>query len=185
MSKENIDNKSEDKKLYELGFHVISSIPEGKISDEVENLKASLKKVDANAEIVKESEGGAKLIDLAYEITKKINEVNERFDKAYFGWIKFNTTAEGAESLKSELDNNTNILRYLLVKTVDDDEHSTAKIALDEEEKKESEDKKDNKSDDNNNTKDAIEADAKAEAEKDAKNSGEKSVDEAIDELVE
>jgi ribosomal protein S6 len=186
------ENKNDDKKLYELGFHIVSSIPEEKVSDEVENLKASLNKIDA--EIVKEGE--TKPIDLAYEITKKINEVNTKFNTAYFGWIKFNATAEGVESLKAEIDNNLNVLRYLLVKTVDDDEHSTAKIAL-EEEKDAEEGKEEGKSDSKES--DADEKSEKSEAkvdseedadddakkaEEDAKNSGEKSVDDAIDEIV-
>jgi ribosomal protein S6 len=172
---EKTENTNDDKKLYELGFHIVSSIAEEKVSDEVENLKVSLNKIDA--EIVKEGE--AQPIELAYTIVKKINEVNTKFDKAYFGWIKFNATAEGVESLKKEIDTNVNVLRYILVKTVDDDEHSTAKILTDEEEAaaKESEEAE-------ADADDSEEAVEKTE-EKVAEKTEEKSVDEAIDELVE
>lgn len=186
MSDKNIEDKAEDKKLYELGFHILPSVSEGKVSDEVENLKKSLTKIDA--EIVKEGE--TKLIELAYEITKKINEVNERFNSSYFGWVKFNATAAGVESLKSELDANKNLLRYLLVKTVDDDEHSTAKIATEESKKAEEAEKAEKEEKADAKTSDDSEEKVEPTAEDDAKNSGEKiveekAVDEAIDALVE
>ena len=139
------ENKSEDKTLYELGFNIIPTVSEDKVSGEVDLIKKIL--ADNNAEIVKEGEVQA--IDLKYTMVKKIATVNKKFDKAYFGWIKFNATPSEIGAIKDGVDAVESILRYLLAKTVDDDEHSTVKIPLESEEgeegEKEGEEKKDKK----------------------------------------
>ncbi len=118
------ENKTSENKLYEVGFHIVPSVNLDKVADEVEKIKKTL--TNHKAEIVKETE--AKLINLAYQMTKKILDNNFKFDKAYFGSITFNSTAANVELIKSEIEANNNILRFLLVKTVDDLEHSTNKI---------------------------------------------------------
>ncbi len=118
------ENKTSDKKLYEVGFHIVSSINADKVVDEVSKIKKTL--TDNGAEIVNEIE--AKLINLAYQMTIKILDNNYKFDKAYFGSITFNATAADVVSIDSELKANNNVLRFLLVKTVNDPEHSTNKI---------------------------------------------------------
>jgi ribosomal protein S6 len=120
---------SEENKLYEIGFHLVSSIPEEKVGDEFSQLKKILE--SHKAEIVKEGE--VNLIDLAYEMVQKINGKNYKFDKSYFGWLHFNAGADAIAEIKAELDANTNVLRYIIVKTTDDEGHSTSKIALEEE----------------------------------------------------
>ncbi len=133
MQEENTTNES---KLYELGYHLVSSISEDQVSAEVEKIHKILK--DNNVEIIKE--GQAKSIKLAYQMIKHVAGKNQKFSTVYFGWIKFNSTADDIEKIKEEIDLNENILRSLIIKTVDDDEHSTAKI-LDEEAKKAEEEK--------------------------------------------
>jgi ribosomal protein S6 len=156
------ENKTTDEiKLYELGFHIVSSLSE----DEAEAKFVDLKK-NIGGEIVKEGE--LKNIPLAYTITKKIKGANVRFDKAYFGWVKFNSTPEGVEELKKKVEGDEDVLRFLLVKTVDDDEHSTSKIAL---EKKEEEEEKEEDTE-------------KKEEIKEEKEGDTREMDEAIDEMV-
>jgi ribosomal protein S6 len=118
------ENKTSEMKLYEVGFHIVPSVNLDKVADEVEKIKKTL--TNHKAEIVKEIE--TRLINLAYQMTKKILDSNLKFDKAYFGSITFNSTSANVELIKSELETNNNILRFLLIKTVDDIEHSTNKI---------------------------------------------------------
>lgn len=125
MSEEN--KTTDETKLYELSFHIVSSLSESEAESKFVALKEGI-----GGEIVKE--GFPKLISLAYTITKKIKGANTRFDKAYFGWIKFMSTAEGVNELHHKMELDENILRFLLIKTVDDDEHSTSKIPLESEE---------------------------------------------------
>jgi len=118
------ENKTSEKKLYEVSFHIVPSVNLDKVADEVEKIKKTL--TNHKAEVVKEVE--AKLINLAYQMTKKILDNNFKFDKAYFGSITFSSSTSDVELIKPELESNNNILRFLLIKTVDDLEHSTNKI---------------------------------------------------------
>lgn len=111
-------------KLYELGFHLVSTISEDKVAEKVDEIKAILAK--NNAEIVKEGE--TKLMNLAYEVIKHVSGKNQKFTNSYFGWFKFNATAEAIKDIKKAVDSMEEILRSLIIKTVNDDEHSTSKI---------------------------------------------------------
>jgi len=99
------ENTTNEAKLYELGFHVNPAINDDQISKKIDEIKAVLTK--NGAEIVKEGEPQA--MKLVYEITKSIAGKNERFTTSTFAWIKFNSTAEGIESIKEEIELDTKI----------------------------------------------------------------------------
>lgn len=172
------EKKSVEKKLYEIGFHIIPSVSPEKLVGEVATIKKTL--TSNGAEIVKEIE--PKLINLAYQMVKKILDANYKFNKAYFGSITFNATATAVEIIKKEIDANNSILRYLLVKTVDDVEHSTNKIAREKSEEIVEADADEVVADDGIDLGDEVveeEAVVKSEDKSEAK-----TVDAAIDELV-
>jgi len=125
-----------DAKLYELGYHIDSAITEEKVSQKVDAIKKIL--ADNNVEIIKE--GAPVATKLSYEITKAIAGKNIRFNDSYFGWLNFNATVEAIENIKEEIDGDDEIIRSLIVKTVDDEEHSTSKISTEEELEDEGED---------------------------------------------
>ncbi len=54
--------------------------------------------------------------ELAYEMVKHIDTKNRKFSSAYFGWVRFSSEASAIESIKEGLDENTQLLRYLLIK---------------------------------------------------------------------
>ncbi len=103
--------KTDEPKVYEIGYLLVSSIPEEKVSAKVEELKAvlSAKKVEMIAE-----EAPA-LETLAYTMIKKIGAKNIRFTQAYFGWIKFATEPESIIKIKQAFDADDEILRHLLI----------------------------------------------------------------------
>jgi len=104
-----------DEKVYEVGYHLVSSIAEENIPAEVEKIKQVLNK--ENAVII--SEENPKLRPLAYTIKKAFGGTYKKFDKAYFGFIKFALT-EGGDITKidSFMKSNESVLRYLVIKTV-------------------------------------------------------------------
>lgn len=126
---------SEDAKLYELGFHIIPTVTEDKVTDVFADITGIISK--NGGEVVKSAE--PKAIELAYTIIKKIGGQNQRFSSAYFAWIIFNASSEAVEKIKAEAKADERIVRYLIVKTVDDFEHSTAKLAAEESESSEGE----------------------------------------------
>lgn len=110
-----IDNSDESEtQVYELGFHILSSVEEEKVVEEVDSIKASIQKQEG----VFVAEGFPKKIALAYTITKDIDSEKQKFDTAYFGWIKFEMKTENIMNVKDEMDKNKNILRFIIIKTV-------------------------------------------------------------------
>jgi ribosomal protein S6 len=110
--------------VYELGYHIVSTVAEENLPKEVETLKAIVLK-DGGSLV---SEGEPKLINLAYSMTKSVADTKKKFDTAYFGWIKFETKSELMPSIKKAVDANPNVLRYLLIKTVRENTLYTPKL---------------------------------------------------------
>ncbi len=100
--------------VYELGYHIVSTVAEENVPQEVLNLKAVV--LQDGGSLV--SLGEPKLINLTYSMTKSVADIKKTFDTAYFGWIKFETKSELMPIIKKAVDQNPLILRYLLIKTV-------------------------------------------------------------------
>lgn len=113
------------KKIYELGYHVLPNLSEEELAKVVEGIKKNLEKF--KAEII--SEEYPKMMNLAYEITKDIDNKNRKFGSAFFGFIKFEIETANIEELNSIIEKNVNILRFLLIKTVRENTLAGIKIA--------------------------------------------------------
>lgn len=108
-------NIKEDRmQVYEIGYLLVSSIPEEKVVTEVAVLKEILSK--KGAEFI--GEEAPELITLAYTMVKKIGPTNHKFDKGYFGWFKFELSAKEIENVKKVFEENGNMLRMLLINTI-------------------------------------------------------------------
>lgn len=131
--------KSENTQVYEVGYHIASSVSEENVGAEV----AGIKKILGKVEII--SEENPKLIDLAYTIAKPIGGLRRKFDKAYFGWIKFSLPADEIVEIKKKLDAVENVIRFLLVKTVAENTLCGIKLIAEENSKKKTYTKKEEK----------------------------------------
>ena len=100
--------------IYEVGFHIVSSVSEDSVSVEAEAVKSLIEKSGG----VFIADEFPKKISLAYTITKEIEGKKQRFDTAYFGWIKFEMKTDSIINLKEGMEANKNILRFLIIKTV-------------------------------------------------------------------
>ena len=112
--------------VYELGYHIVSTVAEENLPKEVETLKAIILK-DGGSLV---SEGEPKLINLAYPMTKSVADSKKKFTTAYFGWLKFETKSELMPAIKKAVDANPNVLRYLLIKTVRENTMFTPKLTV-------------------------------------------------------
>ncbi len=101
-------------KVYELGYLLVPTIKEDDVVVNYGNLKELV--TSFGGEII--SDEMPKMINLAYPMQKVISNVRNKFNTAYFGWIKF--TMDGAEviKLKKHLDLDSAIVRFLILKTV-------------------------------------------------------------------
>jgi ribosomal protein S6 len=185
---------TENTKLYELGFHIVPTVTEDQVAEVFSVIKDIISK--NNGEIVKEAE--PKAMKLAYTIITKIAGKNERFNSANFAWIKFTAASEDIESIKQEVEANEQIIRFIVVKTVDDEEHSTSKLVEDEAEESEEsieevDDSKESESESDSNEDSAqADEDETEDSDDNQDDSSEKTeeftedeIDQVIDELVE
>lgn len=106
--------KDDNTQVYEIGYLLVSSIPEEKVTDEVSLLKGILSK--KGAEFI--AEEAPELRDLAYTMSKKIGATHFKFDQGYFGWFKFELSKTETESVKKAFEENPNMLRMLFITTV-------------------------------------------------------------------
>ena len=123
---EDLENKDKDldARVYEVGFLLAPTIPEG----EVPAVYGFLKELVASfgGEII--SDEMPKMIGLAYTMSKVLQNVRHKFDMAYFGWIKFSTDPEKVLELKKKLDLDLNFVRFLTIKTVKENTIATKRF---------------------------------------------------------
>ncbi len=116
---------NDERRVYELGYHMVPTLTEEELQKEVELLRSAISEL--NGTIV--SEGEPNMIDLAYTMAVNEGGKNTKYDTSYFGWIKFDLEPKNIAYLKNEvIEDNKNIFRYLLIKTVAED--TQAKVHL-------------------------------------------------------
>ncbi len=101
-------------RVYEIGYHILSTVDEGDVEKEREALVALITQLQGTVI----SEEMPALINLAYEMDKIINNKRSRYNQAYFGWIKFELSPEAIATLEKEVETMDSILRFLIVKTL-------------------------------------------------------------------
>lgn len=138
MEKENkklvkTDPKTDTSKIYELGYILVSSLPDEKITAEVASLKELLSK---NGSDIVSSEDPI-LIDLAYPMVKVVSAQRQKYSRGYFGWVKFEGEPEALVEIKKALDLSSTVLRYMIIKTVRENTLINGKMVLRKEEREE------------------------------------------------
>ena len=110
-----------EKKVYEIGMLINPDLSQ----QEAENVQEKVEKITEKASASVISKGEVVKIDLAYKIITKIASKNERFEEAYFTWVKFELEPSKSEVIKKEVDKiKKEVFRFLIVKTVKDDEET-------------------------------------------------------------
>lgn len=111
---ETLSTKEGALKVYEIGYLLVSSVPAEKVADIAISLKDVLSKKGAG--II--SEEAPEFIELSYTMIKKIGTTNQRFDRGYFGWIKFDLSSAEIEEVKKAFEMHPDMLRMLVIITV-------------------------------------------------------------------
>lgn len=97
---------------YELAFHVLPTVAEGEVSGVFDTIKSLI--TTHGGELIDE-EAPARF-ELAYEVVKHIDTKNRKFTSAYFGWVRFSSEAVAIEAINEGMDENSNLLRYMVIK---------------------------------------------------------------------
>ena len=131
----NLEGEKGEMTVYELGFLILPSIPEDKVSDIVDSIRKVITK-EGGTEI--DAEAPFKQ-DLAYSMSKTIGASHYVLTDAYLGWIKFEIERAGVLRVKAGVEKIEEILRFLLVKAPRETTFTFAKARAAVEEKDESE----------------------------------------------
>ena len=112
--KNNEDLKDGDKGIYEVGYHILPTLSEADVASEVGKIQNLI--TGSEGSIITES--FPELRGLAYEISKRVETKYNKFNKAYFGWVKFEIERGLIGKIESALKSDPNILRFLVIKTI-------------------------------------------------------------------
>ena len=107
-------NKDDRLAVYEIGYLVAGSVAEEKVSEEAEKVKGII--TNAGSSIIVDE--APHLENLAYTMrVKTVSGSYEKYDKAYFGWVKFEVSSSIVESIKKSVELMPTILRMILLST--------------------------------------------------------------------
>ena len=109
-------------RIYEVGYHIIPTVLEENVEKAVGEIRSVIEK--AGGTFI--AEGAPAMTRLAYEMQSQDGDKRSHFDKAYFGWIKFEAPIAAAAALEEYLKTTVAILRHIIFVTVR--EETRAKI---------------------------------------------------------
>jgi len=93
-------------RVYEASFLLVPSLSDEKLLQTF----VAIKEILSGASATMLGEGFPKPKPLAYPINK--------FESAFFGWLKFESDRETLATLRESLKNNKEVIRFLIIKTV-------------------------------------------------------------------
>jgi len=153
--KPELNDESQEPRIYEIGYLLIPNLTSEEVTDSVNSIRDL---AEGAGEII--TSENPKLIKLAYAMEKTKDHKKHTFEEGHFGWMKFRGAPEKLGSIKNSLDENDNIIRFLIAKAIAEDTRVPKRPAVSRKPKP-------------------------AEAAKPSKPISEAELDKAIDELVE
>lgn len=114
MAEELNDVNETVNRIYEVGYHIAPRVKEEDLDGVVAGIRAVIEK-EGGSFI---AEGAPTLAKLAYDISVKEGGKRVDYDRAYFGWIKFEAPSSAAHALDEALKTNADLLRSIVFKTV-------------------------------------------------------------------
>lgn len=113
-------------RIYEVGYLVLPTVEEGNLDGVVGEIRSFIEK--AKGSFI--AEGAPVSMKLAYPMYVNNGGKRTQYDRAYFGWIKFEVDGATALTLRDMLRNNASILRSIIFKTVREDTRAVARRAV-------------------------------------------------------
>lgn len=111
-------------RIYELAYHFVPTIAEESVAATLGTLKAMLE--ENGAEFINVET--PKMMELAYEMSRTIDNKKTWFDHAYFGWIKFEIDPANLKAVEEKLERDETIIRYMIIKTVRENTIASRKV---------------------------------------------------------
>lgn len=108
----NSESETREPVVYELGFLILPSIPEDKLSNITDAIRKIISKEGGTA---LDAEAPFKQ-NLAYAMSKTVGASRYIVSDAYLGWIKFEIDRARISMIKAGVEKIDEILRFLLIK---------------------------------------------------------------------
>ena len=124
MSQEENTVDINETKLYELAFNIIPTINDAEVKEVFDGIKDMVSKI---GKVVASSEPAH--IPLAYVMEKSIDTKKQKYNTAYFAWLKFDAAPEVIDQLQKDLDLNKAVLRYMVIKSDKESTISSQELA--------------------------------------------------------
>lgn len=113
-------------RVYEAGYLILPTVKE----DEIEGVVAEIRSIIESAGGSFIAEGAPVSTKLAYTMYVSLGGKRQPYDRAWFGWLKFEVDGTTANKLIADLEKNTNILRSIVFKTVREDTRAAARHSV-------------------------------------------------------
>lgn len=104
----------DEARIYEIGYLLIPAVGDEGVPARVGDMHECLERQGG----VIISEDLPTLKNLSYIMERMSGGVKQKYDRAYFGWIKFEMAPESAPLFKKEIDEKEEILRFMIIQTV-------------------------------------------------------------------
>jgi ribosomal protein S6 len=114
---------AEGVRIYEVGYHILSTVKEEDVESVVSSIRKEIEK--SGGSLI--SEGAPQSVKLSYTMTINKGGKNIHYERAYFGWIKFEADSNATEKLNESLIADENVLRFLIFKTLREDTRASAR----------------------------------------------------------
>lgn len=103
--------------VYELGYLLKPSMSEAEALEQAERLEKTF--LDHQGEVI--AVGQPKMLALSYVMEIPYSIPREKYDHAYFGWIKVELPTSAVSKIEEQLAGDTFLVRSLFIKTVWED----------------------------------------------------------------
>lgn len=110
-------------RVYEAGYHLAPTIKEEEIEKVVDGIRSVIEK--AGGAFI--AEGAPALTRLAYPLSATEGGKRVDYDRAYFGWLKFEAAVDSVEKLEAALKRSADVIRSIVFQTVREDTRARLK----------------------------------------------------------
>ena len=101
-------------RIYEIGYHISPAVKEEDLEKVVASIRSVVEKQGGNFI----AEGAPSMTKLSYEISGQEGGKRVDYDRAYFGWLKFEAPSTAAAVLEEALKADKTVLRHIVFQTV-------------------------------------------------------------------
>lgn len=115
--------KTEEAVVYEVGYHLLSTLQEAGVEQVVSRFREAITKTGG----VFIAEGAPQKVTLAYPMAVWENGTWTKYADANFGWLKFEVSPEGIAAVEEHFKADKSVIRFLVVKTVREDTRASVR----------------------------------------------------------